>query len=75
MKKYIYLTAVSSLFVLGACADDFLETEPYTEQVIENFYKTPEDAKDHFGLLTAQKEKELKELDYKLKEQAIKASI
>ena len=44
MKKYIYLTAVSSLFVLGACADDFLETEPYTEQVIENFYKTPEDA-------------------------------
>ncbi len=36
-----------------------------------NLYRTPEDAKDHFGLLTAQKEKGLKELDYKLKEQAI----
>lgn len=36
-----------------------------------NLYKTPEDAKDHFGLLSAQKEQELKELDYKLKEQAL----
>jgi hypothetical protein len=44
MKKYIKLLAVSSLFVLGACSNDFLENEPYTEKVTENFYKTPTDA-------------------------------
>lgn len=44
MKKYIKLFAVSSLFVLGACSDDFLDTEPSTTIVEENFYKTPADA-------------------------------
>lgn len=44
MKKYIKLFAVSSLFALGACSADFLEKEPYTEKVAENFYKTPNDA-------------------------------
>lgn len=44
MKKYIYLSAAASLFAMVSCSDSFLETEPYTEQVIENFYKTPEDA-------------------------------
>ncbi|MCD9576031.1 RagB/SusD family nutrient uptake outer membrane protein [Flavobacterium soyae] len=44
MKKYIKLFAVSSLFVLGACSEDFLDTEPSTTKVEENFYKTPTDA-------------------------------
>jgi hypothetical protein len=44
MKKYIKLFAVSSLLVLGACSNDFLEKQPYTEKVAENFYKTPNDA-------------------------------
>ena len=44
MKKYIKLFAVSSLLVLGACSNDFLEKQPYTEKVAENFYKTPKDA-------------------------------
>src|SRR6187402_801552 len=44
MKKYIKFFAISSLFVLGACSDDFLQNEPYTEKVTENFYKTPKDA-------------------------------
>jgi hypothetical protein len=44
MKKYIKLLAVSSLFVLGACSQDFLDTEPSTTKVEENFYKTPADA-------------------------------
>ncbi|MFH7015952.1 RagB/SusD family nutrient uptake outer membrane protein [Flavobacterium sp. FlaQc-47] len=44
MKTYIKLFAVSSLFVLGACSTDFLDTEPSTIKVEENFYKTPNDA-------------------------------
>lgn len=44
MKKYIKLFAVSGLFILGACSDDFLDTEPSTTKVEENFYKTPDDA-------------------------------
>jgi len=45
MKKYIKLFAISSLLVLStACSSDFLESEPYTEKVTENFYKTPKDA-------------------------------
>lgn len=44
MKTYIKLFAVSSLFVLGACSTDFLDTEPSTTKVEENFYKTPNDA-------------------------------
>ncbi|MWB93591.1 RagB/SusD family nutrient uptake outer membrane protein [Flavobacterium sp. GA093] len=44
MKKYIKLVALSSLLVLGACSDDFLDNEPYTDKVTENFYKTPKDA-------------------------------
>lgn len=44
MKTYIKLFAVSSLFALGACSGDFLDTEPSTTKVEENFYKTPNDA-------------------------------
>ncbi|KAF2332790.1 RagB/SusD family nutrient uptake outer membrane protein [Flavobacterium nitrogenifigens] len=44
MKRYIKLFALSSLLVLGACSEDFLENEPYTDKVTENFYKTPSDA-------------------------------
>ncbi|WP_264565814.1 RagB/SusD family nutrient uptake outer membrane protein [Flavobacterium sp. N3904] len=44
MKKYIKLFAVSSILVLGSCSDQFLDTEPYTEKVTTNFYKTPDEA-------------------------------
>jgi hypothetical protein len=44
MKRYIKLFALSSLLVLGACSEDFLENEPYTDKVTDNFYKTPADA-------------------------------
>jgi hypothetical protein len=44
MKRYIKLFALSSLLILGACSQDFLENEPYTDKVTENFYKTPSDA-------------------------------
>jgi hypothetical protein len=44
MKKYIKLFAVSSVLMLGACSDDFLVNEPYTEKVTENFYTTPAEA-------------------------------
>ncbi|KAF2335560.1 RagB/SusD family nutrient uptake outer membrane protein [Flavobacterium daemonense] len=44
MKTYIKLFALSSLFILGACSENFLETEPYTQKVTDNFYKTPADA-------------------------------
>ena len=44
MKKYIKLLAVSSLFILGACSDDFLDTESSTNKDESNFYKTPNDA-------------------------------
>jgi hypothetical protein len=44
MKRYIKLFALSSLLVLGACSEDFLENEPYTDKVTDNFYKTPSDA-------------------------------
>jgi starch-binding outer membrane protein, SusD/RagB family len=44
MKTYIKLFALSSLLVLGACSEDFLENEPYTDKVTDNFYKTPSDA-------------------------------
>lgn len=44
MKTFIKLFALSTLLVLGACSEDFLENEPYTDKVTENFYKTPADA-------------------------------
>lgn len=44
MKKYIKLFAVSSALIFASCSADFLEKEPYTEKVTENFYKTPNDA-------------------------------
>ncbi|MUV02858.1 RagB/SusD family nutrient uptake outer membrane protein [Flavobacterium rakeshii] len=44
MKNYIKIFALTSLFVLGSCSDDFIENEPYTDKVEENFYKTPQDA-------------------------------
>ncbi len=44
MKNYIILLALSSLFITGSCSDDFINNQPYTEKVEENFYKTPQDA-------------------------------
>lgn len=44
MKNYIKLIALSSMLVLGSCSDDFIDNEPYTDKVQENFYKTPQDA-------------------------------
>lgn len=44
MKKYIKIVCLSSLFVLGACSEDFITNEPYTDKVQQNFYKTPKDA-------------------------------
>jgi len=42
-KTYILLTVVL-LAGLGSCTKDFLEKEPLTDRVEENFYKTPDDA-------------------------------
>lgn len=50
MKRYIILFVVVTAF-LGACSDEFLETTPYDKKVIENFYKTPQDAFE--GLVAA----------------------
>jgi hypothetical protein len=44
MKKYIKIICLSSVFVLGACSEDFISNTPYTDKVEENFYKTPKDA-------------------------------
>jgi len=44
MKKYIKIVCLSSLLVLGACSEEFITNEPYTDKVEENFYKTPKDA-------------------------------
>ncbi|KGO84825.1 carbohydrate-binding protein SusD [Flavobacterium rivuli WB 3.3-2 = DSM 21788] len=44
MKKNIIKVAVLALmFSFGSCSDDFLKNSPYTQQVEENFYKTPQD--------------------------------
>jgi len=43
MKNFIKLVSLSSLFVLGGCSEDFITNTPYTQQVEENFYKTPQD--------------------------------
>lgn len=50
MKRYIILFVVVTAF-LSACSDEFLETTPYDKKVIENFYKTPQDAFE--GLVAA----------------------
>lgn len=44
MKNIIKVFGISSLLVLGSCSDDFITKTPYTQQVEENFYKTPSDA-------------------------------
>ncbi|MDT0675259.1 RagB/SusD family nutrient uptake outer membrane protein [Autumnicola musiva] len=44
MKNIIKIFAASALLAVSACSDDFIENEPYTERVPENFYQTPEDA-------------------------------
>lgn len=44
MKRYIKLFALSSLLFLGACSEDFLDNEPYTDKDAADFYKTPTDA-------------------------------
>ncbi|MFP9114860.1 RagB/SusD family nutrient uptake outer membrane protein [Flavobacterium sp. RHBU_3] len=43
MKNIIKVFGITSLLVLGSCTDDFITKSPYTQQVEENFYKTPED--------------------------------
>ena len=44
MKKYTKALLVSAI-LLGtySCSDDFINNEPYTEKVKENFYSTPKD--------------------------------
>lgn len=44
MKKYIKIVCLSSVLALGACSEEFITNEPYTDKVEENFYKTPKDA-------------------------------
>ena len=41
LKKYILVLGVAAL---GACSDDFLDTQPITTVTESNFYRTPEDA-------------------------------
>jgi starch-binding outer membrane protein, SusD/RagB family len=43
MKKVLYL--IIAIFALYGCSKEFLEKTPTTSLVIENFYQTPDDAK------------------------------
>ncbi len=43
MKKYIVTFSICSVLALSSCSDDFIDNSPYTLQVEENFYRTPED--------------------------------
>jgi hypothetical protein len=42
-KNIIRVSLLALMFTLGSCSEDFLKNSPYTQQVPENFYKTPED--------------------------------
>jgi starch-binding outer membrane protein, SusD/RagB family len=42
IKNYIYSLLI--LIALGSCSKDLLDTQPYTEKVEGNYFKTPEDA-------------------------------
>lgn len=44
MKNVIKILGLSSLLVLGSCSDDFITKSPLTQQVPDNFYKTPAQA-------------------------------
>lgn len=44
MKRTIYILAISMGFTLTACFDDFLDVEPLTNVLDNNFYKTVADA-------------------------------
>ncbi len=44
IRKAYILFSVVVLAGLGSCTKDFLEKEPLTDRVEENFYKTPDDA-------------------------------
>ena len=42
-RKYIAVILIT-LLGIGSCSDDFLEMEPLTDRVEDNFYKTEKDA-------------------------------
>ncbi len=44
MKKILYIVTVGVALTFTACMDDFLEVEPMTNVLDNNFYKTPADA-------------------------------
>jgi starch-binding outer membrane protein, SusD/RagB family len=44
MNKFKIYTLAFGFLTLGACQDNFLETEPLTSVTDANFYKTPDDA-------------------------------
>lgn len=44
MKKILYILTVGVAFTLTSCFDDFLDVEPMTNVLDENFYKTVADA-------------------------------
>jgi starch-binding outer membrane protein, SusD/RagB family len=44
MKIKIFMILLIIAFVAMSCSDSFLDTEPLTEQVDENYYQTPDDA-------------------------------
>lgn len=44
MKKILYIITVGASLALTSCMDDFLDVEPMTNVLDNNFYKTPADA-------------------------------
>jgi len=44
MKNIIKLFTIAAVVSLGSCTEDFISNSPVTEQVGDNFYKTPQDA-------------------------------
>lgn len=44
MKKLIYIAAIGMCFIMPSCTDSFLDTEPMTEVLDGNFYRTVADA-------------------------------
>jgi hypothetical protein len=46
MKIYPFLSVLALVLLLGACAEDFLTTEPITEKTDGNYYTSPEEASE-----------------------------
>lgn len=44
MKRAVYIIALGIAFILPSCTDDFLDVEPMTEVLDNNFYRTINDA-------------------------------